>query len=400
MEENLDFEEIENQLKETADMHLDLNEDLQNYDQWQERLHELLQEEQELKSEILMLSEENCILDAILNPDALPNKDQIEKDLGESKRIVDELKSIQKESETKMGVTVHEALQSVLKLKEVNAKTEEKFFELESQRQFLQEDNDNETSLENMQRQQKTRMRKTNILVEGSQANFDNFKNRHNETKETLNCLHELSISRDLSLAEEQRTLARLTEKLNDIEAFAEVKCSIVDKHTVKIDILPDGNIQNVNQEKGYSHISLEVMLKFKSDNFKDLCGVEISEPLKGADDIIKEAIKTANYAKLIGDLKLLWCSSASLFAEIHSVRSKYAVDWIPDKEILHLMVKKGSSVVCTLNIPEGYPHSKSVSLVNIVGDQTGTDIDSIQVPSDDSLTGWVIHLESIFNKY
>lgn len=342
-----------------------------------------------------MLQEESYLCDAFMDPEKWLNKNekQADEDLKESKTILQELKIIQEGSGSKMDDTVNHALYAVSKLKEVNKLSKDKMFVLESEKSLLEQDIATATSLEATHCKKKTSLRKTNLLLEGEKANLDTLTSRQKMSQETLSYLKQLSAPRHQLVADRQKNLAKLTELKADLEQSSEVKCSFTDADSVNIVLFPSGNVEATNGDA-----SLMVTLKF--DPLKgELCDVKLSETVKGADDIIKEAKTSSDLIKLILDLKSLWGSSASLFSEIYTIRERHAVDWIQEEGILHLMVKKGSSVVCTLGIPEGYPRSGPVTLDNIIGDTQGTDVTQIKVPIDSSLTGWIVHLETIFNK-
>ncbi|XP_077468047.1 uncharacterized protein LOC144083824 [Stigmatopora argus] len=84
----------------------------------------------------------------------------------------------------------------------------------------------------------------------------------------------------------------------------------------------------------------------------------------------------------------------AGLLAEIQSLRNSFAIDWHPAQRLLVYL--KSASILCNLEVPEGYPDSGPVQLREVQRDGQVLNIDTLQPQNPDgSLTEWLMFLSN-----
>ncbi|KAJ8254458.1 hypothetical protein COCON_G00210700 [Conger conger] len=93
-------------------------------------------------------------------------------------------------------------------------------------------------------------------------------------------------------------------------------------------------------------------------------------------------------------DIMQRYLSQGEMLAEIQEMHSRFAVDWRPAQRLLVFL--KSASVVCHLDVGEGYPSAGSASLVSVRGKQGPLNIDALQPPqANPSLTQWLEFLST-----
>nr|XP_057904197.1 uncharacterized protein si:dkey-225f5.4 isoform X2 [Doryrhamphus excisus] len=82
----------------------------------------------------------------------------------------------------------------------------------------------------------------------------------------------------------------------------------------------------------------------------------------------------------------------ADLLYEIHRLRSSFAIDWLPARRLLVYL--KSASLVCRLQVEEGYPGSGAVRLLSVHRDGCPVETSGLQPPPPDSrVTDWLLLL-------
>ncbi|XP_067088567.1 uncharacterized protein si:dkey-225f5.4 [Osmerus mordax] len=91
-------------------------------------------------------------------------------------------------------------------------------------------------------------------------------------------------------------------------------------------------------------------------------------------------------------DVLQRYSSQGEMLAEIQSLHSRFAIDWRPAKR--QLVFLKSSSVVCTLEVEEGYPSRGRATLLSVRRDTGLVESCHLQHPKGSpSLTEWLIFL-------
>ncbi|XP_047427350.1 uncharacterized protein si:dkey-225f5.4 [Mugil cephalus] len=82
----------------------------------------------------------------------------------------------------------------------------------------------------------------------------------------------------------------------------------------------------------------------------------------------------------------------AELLTEIQALRSSFAIDWNPAQRLLIYL--KSASLVCHLEVEEGYPSSGTARLLSVRRDGKPLDTSVLKPPKTDlSLTKWLVFL-------
>ncbi|XP_051934087.1 uncharacterized protein si:dkey-225f5.4 [Hippocampus zosterae] len=86
------------------------------------------------------------------------------------------------------------------------------------------------------------------------------------------------------------------------------------------------------------------------------------------------------------------YVGQADLLAEIQSLRSSFAIDWCPAQRVLVYL--KSASILCHLEVQEGYPNGGAVRLRDVQRDGQPLNTDALQPRNPDgSLTDWLVFL-------
>ncbi|XP_008328593.1 uncharacterized protein LOC103393408 isoform X2 [Cynoglossus semilaevis] len=96
--------------------------------------------------------------------------------------------------------------------------------------------------------------------------------------------------------------------------------------------------------------------------------------------------------------LEVMQCymGEAELLLEVQKLRSSFAIDWRPSQRLLVYL--KSATVVCHLQVEEGYPSSGVVRLQGIVREGQTVDISGLKCQSLSSLTEWLLLLHDFLN--
>ncbi|XP_028268165.1 uncharacterized protein LOC114440088 isoform X2 [Parambassis ranga] len=92
--------------------------------------------------------------------------------------------------------------------------------------------------------------------------------------------------------------------------------------------------------------------------------------------------------------LEVMQCydGQAELLSEIQTLRTSFAIDWRPAQRLLVYL--KSASLVCHLEVEEGYPSCGQVRLLSIRRDGQLVDTSGLKPPKNDlNLTDWLVFL-------
>lgn len=117
-------------------------------------------------------------------------------------------------------------------------------------------------------------------------------------------------------------------------------------------------------------------------------------------DDIIQTAIKFNDVPLLIQKLKQRWLTHFPLASEMKIVAEHHAVDWMQEEGMVRVLVGRGGSIICTLQMPKTYPSSGDVTLVNAQGLPNDVNTEDLNPPvGQRNILGWVKYLENMFGR-
>ncbi|CAL8306602.1 unnamed protein product [Merluccius merluccius] len=86
------------------------------------------------------------------------------------------------------------------------------------------------------------------------------------------------------------------------------------------------------------------------------------------------------------------YTTQGDMLAEIQTLHSRFAIDWRPAQRLLVYL--KTASVVCSLEVEEGYPSTGRALLGSVRRDTQPVDTSKLQPPKDNmSLTEWLVFL-------
>ncbi|KAM9393980.1 uncharacterized protein KZ484_005093 [Pholidichthys leucotaenia] len=92
--------------------------------------------------------------------------------------------------------------------------------------------------------------------------------------------------------------------------------------------------------------------------------------------------------------LKVMHCyiGQAELLSEIQALRTSFAIDWHPTQRLLIYL--KSASLVCHLEVEEGYPSAGCTRLLSVRQDGQPVDTSGLKPPRTNlSLTNWLVFL-------
>ncbi|KAG7334925.1 hypothetical protein KOW79_001521 [Hemibagrus wyckioides] len=94
--------------------------------------------------------------------------------------------------------------------------------------------------------------------------------------------------------------------------------------------------------------------------------------------------------------LEVMECyiSQGKMLAEIQALHSRFAIDWCPAKRLLTFL--KSATIVCHLELDEGYPSNGHAKLLAVRKDGNPLDLSALQPPvMNPTLTDWLEFLSS-----
>ncbi|BFY97104.1 hypothetical protein BsWGS_00145 [Bradybaena similaris] len=373
-------------------------------------LQSLLQTRKNLKAEYLKAFEEKLVLNEFeKKPEEWMTVKAAETQLLDSKDILMEIATLSNRTD-RVQETVDLAADALHTLKEKLEVLEQKIAKL--QEKYLELSVSSVTSIESMQESvTESSVRAISELLTSVRAERDNLQGQVKRMEATLNYFEQLSSSQSQKVAFRRNELAQLEEKLHELEQFSGLRCRVKNETSIDIELL-SGDKSNTSDEASNSRVlpddaRLIVTVTFQENeqSLLELENVQLSSILKTsqmqeeAEALIKVARLDKDLPKLITGLKTMWMSHVPQITEISQIRSRHAIDWIKEKGLLLLMPRKSNSVVCALKVPSTYPFCGHIALETVMGQTSQVNPADIQPPSNVSLTGWVMHLESLFGQ-
>uniref|UniRef100_A0A0B6ZYB3 Uncharacterized protein n=1 Tax=Arion vulgaris TaxID=1028688 RepID=A0A0B6ZYB3_9EUPU len=365
-------------------------------------MENLLQKRQNLKAEFLKSVEETLVLcEFEKRPDQWLNMKPAEAELAESNDILTEISVLSgRTDEVQEMVAVASDALDILRekldvLEEKIGMLEEKYREL---------DQLPGTSIKTTS-DIKCYAMKLSELLNSAQAERDIVMSRVKRMEITLTNFEELASSQSRNVATSKNQLIRMEEKLREFEKFSGIKCHWKDKTSMEIEFLSDKlNLESCDEEYNISsppddlRMTLTLIFRENEHNCLELEDIQTNQMIAETESLIQDAKCDKDLLKLIAQLQKIWLLHVSLTKEISQIKCRHAVDWIRETGLLLLIPKNSKSVVCTLKVPSTYPFSGQVVLTSVVGHTSQIDQDSIQPPPNNSLMGWVMHLENLFS--
>ncbi|KAI1884191.1 hypothetical protein AGOR_G00223890 [Albula goreensis] len=111
----------------------------------------------------------------------------------------------------------------------------------------------------------------------------------------------------------------------------------------------------------------------------------------QGAGEILNEYQQgpLAHLSATLHEITQRYLSQGEMLAEIQELHSRFAIDWRPAQRLLVFL--KSASVVCHLNVGEGYPSRGHATLLSVRGEREPLNITALQPPqTNPSLTEWL----------
>ncbi|BFY97105.1 hypothetical protein BsWGS_00144 [Bradybaena similaris] len=367
-------------------------------------LQSLLQTRKNLKAEYLKAFEEKLVLNEFeKKPEEWMTVKAAETQLLDSKDILMEIATLSNRTD-RVQETVDLAADALHTLKEKLEVLEQKIAKL--QEKYLELSVSSVTSIESMQESvTESSVRAISELLTSVRAERDNLQGQVKRMEATLNYFEQLSSSQSQKVAFRRNELAQLEEKLHELEQFSGLRCRVKNETSIDIELL-SGDKSNTSDEASNSRVlpddaRLIVTVTFQENeqSLLELENVQTSQMQEEAEALIKVARLDKDLPKLITGLKTMWMSHVPQITEISQIRSRHAIDWIKEKGLLLLMPRKSNSVVCALKVPSTYPFCGHIALETVMGQTSQVNPADIQPPSNVSLTGWVMHLESLFGQ-
>ncbi|KAK7116403.1 tropomyosin Lep s 1.0101-like [Littorina saxatilis] len=227
----------------------------------------------------------------------------------------------------------------------------------------------------------------------------------HLNLSQMENDLQQLSLTLDEDAeCMDAQCLSRLQKSITDIESQSGITCKPVNKNTMMVEFPPRPEVQTLTGGNGTpDDLVLKVTLTFQENNlgYPRLSNIKSNMDSFDVDDLWKEFKEDScdSLPQLISSIKLRWFSHMPLLSEINHLRSKFAIDWIQQENILRVIVGKGGGIVCSLEIPDGYPHQGQVTLTGIMGAADDILPQDLKPHTGGRLEDWVQLLETTFGK-
>ena len=361
-----------------------------------------------LQAKIKTIQEHAILLDSI---EFMTDKEQTDKaskklegDIIETNEKISAIQALIKSEESEINDLKELNLNSLVELDKVRKMLEDSNAEGDSLREFDKDKNSDDLISVNGQKvMENTSSRNLGIIFDTANNIKQILKDSHKTLNNTISWLEPILISQKDQESIVQRQFSNILKLKKCIEDLGKIQCAIRDKSTIEIKIfnkpLDDTHLpSNLNQNNEHGQICLGVRIIFDNfqENYFKIHNIELDQNLLNCDEMLEITKTSSDIPMLVTFLKSVWASSACLITEIETLREKHAIDWIPKERTLLLMTKAKASCVCSLDIPEKYPWSGSISLKNVTG--LGLENDDI-MPNDKSLTGWISYLEDLVSK-
>nr|KAI8768171.1 golgin subfamily B member 1 isoform X2 [Biomphalaria glabrata] len=348
-------------------------------------LNDLLQQKNVLKEKYLAEVEDLIILQELAKPPGewLALK-QAEKSMSESIELVKEINAMS-DQDQKIQETIDLAADALKTMQEKLSILESKILLLEEKILKCQVNKESE---------------KMNILLSASLKERNLLKSRLARLQDRVQNLQAITAENEEKEVTAKNLLTKLQEQLEAKSEYSGLCLQVKSDTSLELEFKTDSFLQ-LNEKMSDLDITSEELKLIATLNFSKqgkLVDVQLNQSID-AKDIISKSVASNNLVRLVLDLSKLWRTQTTLVSEIALLRKRHAIDWIPEKNILLLIVKERKNCVCTLKVPSTYPHSGLILLENVMGHTSGLTAEDVPPPSDTSLMSWLQHLDTFFGQ-
>ncbi|KAK7008740.1 myosin heavy chain muscle [Biomphalaria glabrata] len=241
---------------------------------------------------------------------------------------------------------------------------------------------------------------KMNILLSASLKERNLLKSRLARLQDRVQNLQAITAENEEKEVTAKNLLTKLQEQLEAKSEYSGLCLQVKSDTSLELEFKTDSFLQ-LNEKMSDLDITSEELKLIATLNFSKqgkLVDVQLNQSID-AKDIISKSVASNNLVRLVLDLSKLWRTQTTLVSEIALLRKRHAIDWIPEKNILLLIVKERKNCVCTLKVPSTYPHSGLILLENVMGHTSGLTAEDVPPPSDTSLMSWLQHLDTFFGQ-
>ncbi|XP_026567293.1 ZW10 interactor-like [Pseudonaja textilis] len=190
----------------------------------------------------------------------------------------------------------------------------------------------------------------------------------------------------------EQESQARIwQEKMQRISDF---RCLLESLQGVKVICVSENDMEVELTPQPYPEISAGHCLKLHLHWGED---GNVTLQSGNPSFLLPEEIPLGTCSTIKGvllELQHSYSQQAQLLAEIKLLQNCFAIDWQPEKRLLHYL--KPSST-CSLYVESGYPDSGQVRLLSVKTQQGTVDVTSYKPPQEKpSLINWLVYLSTM----
>ncbi|KAH9487915.1 hypothetical protein Btru_067439 [Bulinus truncatus] len=350
----------------------------------EETLNILLEEKASMKNIFLAELEDEIIIQELgKHPDEMLTVKQAEKCLIETQELIKEIKNMS-EREQKHQETINRASDALNTLSEKLAIFSQKIQELEEKILKCQINKNSEKEI---------------LLLDAAISEREVLWSRLERLQEKLKLTQTITAQTLDDEATLKKVLNVLQAEVESKVEYSGISYRLVSQNSLELEFKSDSFVQlndTMSEIDVTQDLKLVVILKFSKQ--LRLTDVQLNQPID-VRHLINAALADNDFLKLILELSKFWRSQTTLISEISLLRKRHAIDWIPERNVLLLIVKQQKSCVCSLKVPSSYPHSGQISLESVLGHPSGLTADEVTTPPDSSLRGWLKHLDDFFGQ-
>ncbi|KAJ3600489.1 hypothetical protein NHX12_031470 [Muraenolepis orangiensis] len=257
----------------------------------------------------------------------------------------------------------------------------------------------------------------TEVMIGGLQARAEQIASKRLRLVQLVQELEEKkqkSKQLEIALQKSHNALHACDGQLTSLKAESEAAANCLGKWQKRADELQGyvSATQDVMETKLLPVNRYELVVEQRPT----LCGSQISselEPLKLSvswcrDDLFKLQVnqdkagleedcmkgRLSELSTALLEVMQRYTSQGDMLAEIWTLHSSFAIDWRPAQKLLVYL--KSASVVCSLEVEEGYPSRGRALLGSVRRDGQPVDTATLQAPKGNlSLTEWLVFLSS-----
>ncbi|CAL1544976.1 unnamed protein product [Lymnaea stagnalis] len=326
---------------------------------------------------------------------------QAEKDLVEALNILSEKKSFLKRKDNQLEETTQIASEALSTMKEKMAIISNKKGQLENKYNDLTKLYPKVANIQHLI-QLKEAIDKVYKLLESATKAQNILRNRLHRLEEILQIFQYLSTEQQIIENETKNRLKNLQGTIGELEECTGFSCYIKGDNSVQVEFLASPPVVEKEEELANSTDSkLTVTMDFSVNNQGHLwlTDIQLDQNIEWAESLKRMAQESKDLSSFIIKVNKVWLPKVTLNSEISSLRKRHAIDWIPEKNLLLLMVKHSNNVVCSIKVPPSYPNSDKIILESITGHPSGWTSSNISPPTKTTLSGWLSHLERLLGQ-